>query len=124
MARNGTNSQSQGRIMGKILDYLLNFGSKSHEVYAITYNQEGKETRTIQKKSRLYAAAQQLIDAANQYRQTYLEQAGGGQILWITTTDNSLIILTKGEYRQALLDNIIAIQKQEDLTTFNVEGTP
>jgi hypothetical protein len=54
----------------------------------------------------LDAAARALLDAAMAYWHEYNRTTGGTAVVWVKDTDGRMVILTRGEYRSQLMENI------------------
>jgi len=54
----------------------------------------------------LHDAADRLIDEARSYFQLMQKRGLAGGCIWITAQDGSMVIFTRGEYRERLLHNI------------------
>ena len=51
--------------------------------------------------------AQRLLDTALQYRDLANKEGIHGAVIWLTGMDGEMVIVTRGEYREQLLSNII-----------------
>ena len=56
----------------------------------------------------LREAGQVLLDAGIAYHQAAMEAERYGAVIWLTGTAGDLVIVTRGEYRERLLQNIEA----------------
>lgn len=80
-------------------DYL---GDSSPPILQETRQQEKELSKG---ENSLEAKAQQLLDAAHEYWKASSRVAPGA-VRWLTGEDGSLVIFTRGEYREELLRNI------------------
>lgn len=70
----------------------------------------------------LREAAERLLDAAMGYWKAYREATGGAAVVWVTDTDGRMVILTRGEYRATLMQNIDILKRHEE-RVYNYDGT-
>lgn len=54
-------------------------------------------------------AAQKLIDAAQEFWDACHEEGQYGAVQWLEESDGCLLIYTRGEYRQHLMENIYTL---------------
>ena len=79
-----------------------------------------KDLSATESRTDLHIAAQQLVDAAFAYWEAYRKETGGASIVWIEDTAGRLVIVTRGEYHQALLDNIKKLQHKAHVTVYEI----
>ena len=63
--------------------------------------------------SKLGAAARALLDAAMAYWEAYAAATGGAAVVWLTDTDGRMVLLTRGEYRDALMRNVDSLRREQ-----------
>lgn len=67
------------------------------------------------------AAAQKLLDAAHEFWSACHEEGQYGAVQWLTGTLGELVIFTRGEYRQQLMENIRTLPNVEKMHLFGEE---
>lgn len=65
----------------------------------------------------LRAAGQALLDAAMAYWVEYQRACGSAAVVWLSDTDDRLLIFTRFEYRHQLLQNIQGLRRGEERIT-------
>lgn len=55
------------------------------------------------------AAGQKLLDAAHEFWQACRDEGQYGAIQWLEGSNGELVLFTRGEYRQHLLNNVHSI---------------
>jgi hypothetical protein len=73
----------------------------------------------IDAKAELKDAADKLMDAAMDYWSAYKRVTGGAAVVWVKDSDGRLVILTRGEYREALLQNVDRLHSAQDVIDFD-----
>lgn len=68
-----------------------------------------------------YAAAQKLLDAAHEFWKACHAEGQYGAVQWLVGTTGELLIFTRGEYRQQLMDNIYTLPGVEPEHKFGEE---
>lgn len=76
---------------------------------------------TLERNSKLRAAADKLMAAATEYYNTYRDHGLVGAVVWVKDSDGSMVILTRGEYRETLMRNIERVTREEE-TVFDFNG--
>jgi hypothetical protein len=61
---------------------------------------------TPEKKSALEDAATRLLEAAMDYHDEYRKAGLAGAVVWVKDSDGRMVVLTRGEYRHTLMQNI------------------
>lgn len=54
----------------------------------------------------LLAAANDLLTAAMTYWAAYRRVTGGAAVVWLKDSDDRMVVLTRGEYKDVLMQNI------------------
>jgi len=54
----------------------------------------------------LLAAANDLLTAAMTYWAAYRRVTGGAAVVWLKDSDGRMVVLTRGEYKDVLMQNI------------------
>ena len=68
----------------------------------------------LQASGELKKAAQKLLDAAMNYWEVYAKETGGAAVVWVSDSDDRLVILTRGEYRDTLLSNVHRLPQEHE----------
>lgn len=64
-------------------------------------------------------AGQKLLDAAYEFWQACHEEGQYGGVQWLEGSNGELIMFTRGEYRNTLLNNIYILHEQERVHLFS-----
>ncbi len=67
----------------------------------------------------LKKAAQDLMDAAMNYWKEYSRVTGGAAVVWVKDDDGRMVVLTRGEYRHTIMQNIDRINNQDNVLSFD-----
>ena len=67
------------------------------------------------------AAAQKLLDAAHEFWSACHSEGQYGAVQWLTGTTGELVIFTRGEYRERLMENIHTLPNVEKMHLFGEE---
>lgn len=59
-------------------------------------------------------AAERLLEAALDYHAAYRKAGLAGAVVWVKDTDGRMVILTRGEYRCTLMQNIDRLYGEAD----------
>lgn len=70
----------------------------------------------------LFVAADALLAAAEAYHRAYIAAGLRAAVVWIEDTDGRLVILTRGEYRSHLMENIHTLPKEAVVRAWNAAG--
>ena len=71
------------------------------------------ETMVIEEGSELAVLAQALLDAAVAYKAATMGKSFSGAVQWLDASDGFTVILTRGEYRHTLMENIHKLDHPE-----------
>lgn len=80
-----------------------------------------KITTNIEPRGELWDKATALLSAAMDYWEAYRKAGLFGAVVWVQDGSGRLVILTRGEYRHVLMENI---PKLTDAVEFGCEGVP
>lgn len=69
----------------------------------------------------LREAAQELLNAAMNYWEQNRKSGLRGAVVWVQDSDGRLVILTRGEYRQTLMENIDCLHRENEDRIFSFE---
>lgn len=75
----------------------------------------------ISKDSERYRAAKLLLNAALKFWQACEKEGQHGAVQWLAGTNGELLIFTRGEYRDGLMNNIWTLSQREQIGTFAEE---
>lgn len=64
------------------------------------------EHATLKAGSELELAAKELFEAAMRYWEAFRRETGGAAVVWLTDDEGRMVMLTRGEYRNTLMQNI------------------
>lgn len=72
----------------------------------------------------LKEAAERLLEAAMDYHAAYRKAGLAGAVVWIQDTTGRMVILTRGEYRHTLMENIDRVYRDDEdgVLSFDGEG--
>ena len=76
------------------------------------------ETVVIEEGSELAVLAQALLDAAVAYKAATTGKRFSGAVQWLDASDGFTVILTRGEYRHTLMENIHKLDPESAVATF------
>ena len=62
--------------------------------------------------------AQALLDAAHAYWQACYEANSPGAIRWLRDTNDRLLVFTRGEYIEQIMENIWSVKQKESVELF------
>jgi hypothetical protein len=57
----------------------------------------------------LQTAGQKLLDSAYEYWQEYQRSIGNSAVVYLKDTNGRMVVFTRGEYREALMENIESV---------------
>ena len=64
------------------------------------------------------AAGQKLLDAAHEFWSACNQEGQYGAVQWLTGTAGELLIFTRGEYRDQLMENIYTLPNMQKIHLF------
>lgn len=70
------------------------------------------------------AAGQKLLDAAHEFWRACAAEGQYGAVQWLTGSRGELLVFTRGEYRDALLNNIWDLKDRGQVHEFSSEELP
>ena len=68
---------------------------------------------------KLRESAQGLLDAAMDYWKEYNRAVARNAVVWLEDTDGRVVILTRGEYREELMENIDNLTREKEIRYFD-----
>jgi len=69
--------------------------------------------------AKLHKSAKKLLKAAANFYNLKQSMGIGAPVQWLQDTAGSLLIFTRGKYREQLLENIATLQQQQNIIQFD-----
>ena len=76
---------------------------KKHEAIAAKLDRENEELRS---------KADAMLKASAEYWEAYHKAGLRGAVVWVEATDGQLVVMTRGEYKDIIMQNIEPLQKE------------
>ena len=70
------------------------------------------------------ASGQKLLDVAHEFWRACQEEGQHGAVQWLIGHDGSLVIFTRGEYKDVLMENIQSLRERNLTHRFKGEEMP
>jgi len=65
----------------------------------------------------LFLAGQKLLRAAMEYWEEYRKQSGASAVVWLKDESGRMVMLTRGEYKDQLMQNIHPLSEEKGFDT-------
>ena len=75
----------------------------------------------VESDAALRETSDRLLQAAMDYWHEFRRVTGGAAVVWVKDTDGRMVVLTRGEYRHQLMNNIEQLYEAEE-RLFDYDG--